>query len=234
MQEIIAHRGASAYAPEHTLAAYDLALAQGADVLELDVRAAGDGTLVVHHDDTLLRTVGDPRRVDAVDRDALAHIHPDVRPLTLDTVLTRYAHSARFLLDLKRPSPRWERRLLELIDRPVLRGRVVVQSFDPRALRRLHRAEPSLPIAALFPKGLPVRGLGAVARFATGIGPWHEAVDAGLIASARAHGLAVRPWTVNGEADIERLLAVGVDGVITDVPDVALAARTRVAAPLAA
>jgi glycerophosphoryl diester phosphodiesterase len=234
MQEIIAHRGASAYAPEHTLAAYDLALAQGADVLELDVRAAADGTLVVHHDDTLLRTVGDPRRVAALDAAALADLHPDVRPLTLDTVLTRYAHAARFLLDLKRPSPWWERRLLALIDRPALQGRVVVQSFDPRALRRLHLAAPRLPIAALFPEGMPVRGLRAVARFACGVGPWHGAVDASLVARARAHGLAVRPWTVNGEADIERLLALGVDGVITDVPDVALAARARVAAPAVA
>ncbi len=234
MQEIIAHRGASAYAPEHTLAAYDLALAQGADVLELDVRAARDGTLVVVHDQTLLRTIGDPRRVDALDASALAALHPDARPLTLDTVLTRYGHAARFLLDLKQPSPRWERRLLATIDRPALRDRVIVQSFDPRSLRRLHLAAPWLPIAALFPEGMPVRGLRAVARFACGLGPWHGAVDASLIARARAHGLAVRPWTVNGEGDIERLLALGVDGVITDAPDVALAARTRVAAPLAA
>ena len=55
MQEIIAHRDASAYAPEHTYAAYSLALAQGADVVELDVRATADGALVVVHDETLLR-----------------------------------------------------------------------------------------------------------------------------------------------------------------------------------
>jgi glycerophosphoryl diester phosphodiesterase len=234
MQEIIAHRGASAYAAEHTLAAYDLALDQRADVLELDVRAAADGTLVVVHDDTLLRTVGDPRRVDALDAAALAALDPDSRPLTLDTVLTRYARNARFLLDLKRPSPRWEPRLLAAIDRPGLRGRVVVQSFDHRALRRLHRAAPWLELAALFPAGLPPFGLGAVARFATGIGPSHGAVTPKLVARARAAGLAIRPWTVNDPAEIERLVGLGVDGVITDVPDVVAAIRDRATVPLAA
>ena len=234
MTAVIAHRGASAYTAEHTLAAYDLALVQRADVLELDVRATADGTLVVVHDETLLRTVGDPRRVDALDAAALAELDPDARPLTLDTVLTRYRRSARFLLDLKQPTPRWEGALLAAIDRPRLRGRVVVQSFDHRALRRLHRAAPWLPIAALFPHELPVRGLGAVAHFACGIGPWHGAVDAELVAAGRGRGLAIRPWTVNQPAEIERLMALGVDGVITDVPDVAAAVRDRAAVPLAA
>lgn len=227
MQEIIAHRGASAYAPEHTLAAYDLAIDQGADVLELDIRATADGELVVVHDPTLLRTAGDPRRVAEL-RGA------DVPALTLDGVLARYATRARFLLDVKEPSPEWEGRLLVAVGRAGLQRRVVVQSFDHAALRRLHDAGPWLELAALFPTD-PPPDLAGVATFAAGIGPWHEAVDAALVARARARGLAIRPWTVNGPADIDRLLALGVDGVITDVPDVAAAARSAlVAAPLAA
>src|SRR3712207_255467 len=105
---IIAHRGASAYAPEHTFAAYDLALDQGADVLELDVRSTADGELVVVHDATLRRTCGDPRRVDSLGRRDLAALG-ELRPLTLDAVLDRYGAQTRFLLDLKDPRPAWER-----------------------------------------------------------------------------------------------------------------------------
>ena len=227
MQEIIAHRGASAYAPEHTLAAYDLALDLGADVLELDVRATADGELVVVHDPTLLRTAGDPRRVADL-------CGADVPALTLDGVLTRYAARARFLLDVKDPAPEWEGRLLVAIGRAALHRRVVVQSFDHAALRRLNDAAPWLELAALFP-GDPPADLAGVATFAAGIGPRHETVDAALVARARSRGLAIRPWTVNGPSDIDRLLALGVDGVITDVPDVAAESRRAlVTAPLAA
>ena len=79
------------------------------------------------------------------------------------------------------------------------------------------------------------RDLRGVATFATGIGPWYRHVDVSLVAAVHAQGLAIRPWTVNQPAAIEHLLALGVDGVITDVPDVAAALRRRVAAtPVAA
>jgi glycerophosphoryl diester phosphodiesterase len=58
---------------------------------------------------------------------------------------------------------------------------------------------------------------------ASGIGPWHRAVDAALVAAARARGLAVRPWTVDAPAEMRRLLVLGVDAVITNAPDVAVA-----------
>jgi glycerophosphoryl diester phosphodiesterase len=232
VQEIIAHRGASAYAAEHTLAAYDLAVVQGADVLELDVRCAADGELVVVHDPTLLRTAGDPRFVAELDGATLR----ELGALALDGVLRRYGRVARFLLDVKDPDPAWEGRLLLAIGQAGVLGRTVVQSFDHGALRRLHDAAPKLPLAALFPQPLPPpRDLRGVATFACGVGPWHGHVDVAFVAAARAQGLSIRPWTVNQPAAIEHLLSLGVDGVITDVPDVAAALRRRVAAaPVAA
>src|SRR3712207_2813268 len=155
--EIIAHRGASAYAAEHTIAAYDLALAQGARTLEVDVRTTADGELVVVHDATLLRTAGDPRRVDRLTHTAIRRLHPAVRPLRLDEILTRYAARARFLIDLKEPTPAWEAGVIEAIDRHGLRDRVVVQSFDGEALARLHDIAQWLPIARLYRRGAPVR-----------------------------------------------------------------------------
>jgi glycerophosphoryl diester phosphodiesterase len=229
--EIIAHRGASAYAAEHTVAAYDLALAQGAPTLEVDVRATADGELVVVHDPTLLRTAGDPRRVDGLTGTAIRRLDPAVRPLRLDAVLARYAARARFLIDLKEPTPDWEAGVIEAIDRHGLRDRVVVQSFDGDALRRLHGMAPWLAIARLYRRGAPVReDLDAAASFAIAIAPWHGQVDLGLLMDAEARGLSVQPWTVDGPAHIEGLLALGVHGLETNVPDVAHAVGRRIAA----
>ncbi len=228
MPEIIAHRGASAAEPEHTRAAYDLAVAQGADYIELDVRAMADGTLALVHDATLARTTGDPRRVDAVRHDELP---PRERPLTLDSVLGEYGARARLLVELKDPHPSWERRVIEAIDRHDLREQVVIQSFDAFSLRRLAAVAPGIPYAPLARRRPPVRRLDAYATFASGLGLWHRRVDAKLIDAAHDRGLTVRAWTVNDAPGIERVLAAGADGVITDVPDVARAALA--AAPVA-
>jgi glycerophosphoryl diester phosphodiesterase len=222
--EIIAHRGASAYAPENTFAAYDLALEQGAHALELDVRATADRELVVLHDPTLLRTAGDPRRADALTGGELAELDASVRPLTLDAVLARYGGRTRLLIDLKDPTPAWERLVVAAIERHGLRGRATVQSFDGAALRRLHRAAPWLAIVQLYHRGAAVKALEDVASFAGAIGPWHGEVDARLVRSARARGLAVCPWTVDAPADVDRLRGLGVAGVITNAPRIAAAA----------
>ena len=232
--EVIAHRGASAYAPEHTFAAYDLAVEQGADSLELDIRATADGELVVLHDRDLLRTAGVARAIDDLNAAELARLDPAARPLTLDAVLDRYAGMTGFLLELKDPLPAWEARVIAAVDRRRLRDRAVVASFDSAALRRLRHRAPWLTVAPLYDASPPHGArLAAVALFASCIGPRHEDVDAALVAGAHAHGLSVRTWTADTPADIERLVALGVDGVITNVPDRARAVAHR-SVPLAA
>jgi len=219
---VIAHRGASAYAREHSFAAYDLALEQGAEVLELDVRATADGELVVLHDATLERTARVRRPVAGLTRADLAALHPALRPLALEAVLARYGDSARWLVELKDPAWPWELSVAEAIQRHGLADRTVVQSFDPAALRRLHDAAPWLAVAPLRRRGPATsRTLRAIARYATGIGVWHGMVDRTLVLRAHAAGLAVRAWTVNAPHEMARLVALGVDGVITDCPDVA-------------
>ena len=99
----------------------------------------------------------------------------------------------------------------------------MVQSFDAAALRRLRSTAPSLVVAPLYRLAPSPRRLRAAARFAAAVGVRQGAVDITLMLRARACGLAVRAWTANAPRDIERLVALGVDGVITDVPDVARA-----------
>src|SRR3954452_4735765 len=114
---IIAHRGASAYAPEHTLEAYDLALFMGAHCIELDVRSAADGTLLVVHDATLRRTTGDPRAVRGLRAGDLHSLDPELRPLMLETVLRTYGTAPRYLVDLKDPRTDDAGRVVDLADR---------------------------------------------------------------------------------------------------------------------
>lgn len=218
---VIAHRGASASAPENTHAAFDLALSQGAEVLELDVRITRDGALVVVHDSTLARTAGDPRRVDALTRSDLERLAAAVRPPTLDAVLERHGPSAVLLLELKDPEPLLEGLVVDTVERHRLTERVVLQVFDPLALRRLRLRAPWIRLCSLHIGRPAPRTLERVARVATSIGVWHRRVDAGLVAAARDRGLAVNAWTVNSPAQIDRMFALGVDGVVTDVPDLA-------------
>ena len=223
--EVIAHRGASAYAPENTLAAYDLAVSQGADAIEMDVRVTADGELVLLHDPTLLRTAGEPTEVAALTARLVRKIDELRRPPALDVVLSRYPARTRFLIDIKDPTPHWEMRVVDAIARHGLDARATVQSFDLDGLRRLHEQAPHVPLAALFRRNArPRERLGEVAGFACAIGPWHGAVDAQLVQEAHALGLRVRPWTVDDGGEVARLAALGVDGLITNAPDLVRAA----------
>ena len=221
--QVIAHRGASAYAREHSFSAYDLALTQGADALELDVRSMADGRLVVLHDARLLRTARDPRAIADLCAAELASLDPAVRPPTLDAVLDRYGTATRWLVELKRPTLATQRGVAAALTVRGLEEVSIVQSFNAVALRRLRRAAPSLMVAPLYRRAPRARLLRAVATFAVGVGVGHAAVDPALLLRAHACGLAVNAWTANARADIERLVALGVEGVITDVPDVARA-----------
>jgi len=174
---VIAHRGASGYAPEHTFASWDLALDMGADYLEQDLQMTADGVLIVMHDDTLDRTTNGACR-GAVHEHALASIagcdvgswfneaHPDrARPEftglaipTLEQVFERYEGRARFYVETKKPgaAPGMEDELLRLIRRHGLLESaaepptVIVQSFSAASLRKLNTLEPGLALVRLF------------------------------------------------------------------------------------
>ena len=221
--EVVAHRGASAYAPENSFAAFDLALAQGADALELDVRSTSDGRLVVLHDSRLLRTARDPRAIASVCAHDLMSVAAHARPPTLDAVLDRYGSATRYLVELKDPAPASARALAAALTARRLERVAIVQSFDAGLLRRLRWATPSLVVAPLFRRAPSARRLRLVAAFAGAVGVRHGAVDLTLVLRARSCGLAVRAWTANAAEDIDRLASLGIAGVITDVPDVARA-----------
>lgn len=251
--QVIAHRGASYYAPEHTIAAYDLAMQMRADWLEQDLQMTRDGHLVVLHDDSLDRTARGPRDLctGLVRERTLAELercevgswfnaeHPEraedryvgERIPTLDAVLARYKDRARFYIETKNPeeAPGMEEALLallrkhQLIGRGAPRDRVIIQSFSPPSLIKLHALDASVTLVQLLGDPIAADSLdGALARiadYAKGIGPSRRIVSARMVQRAHELRLVVHPYTVNDSATMSFLLGLGVDGMFTDRPD---------------
>lgn len=197
----------------------------GADRVELDIRATADGVPVVVHDPTLERTTGVARAVTDVTAAQLRALPAAVRPPTFEDVLDAFGSDTRYLIEVKRIPVATESVVLDALTARGLERHATLQSFDHLLLRRLRRRNRALPLAALFRPGADVRsGLRLVAPFVEGIGPVAAQVDPALVGEARARGLLVRPWTVNDADEMQRLLAAGVDGIITDRPERARAA----------
>ncbi len=253
----IGHRGASGYAPEHTIPAYDLALKMGADYIEQDLQLTKDGVLVVLHDETLDRTArptaesapGDCTGL--VREKTLAQIktcdvgtwfnetypqyaqpeYVGLRIPTLEEVFQRYRKSANYYIETKSPeaAPGMEEELLRLMDEYGLtkpaadKWQVLIQSFSPASLQKIHALDPSLPLIQLFSgaetsETIQAR-LDATRTYAIGIGPSKNDVDAALVEAAHARCLDVHPYTVNETPEMEQLIALGVDGMFTNFPD---------------
>jgi glycerophosphoryl diester phosphodiesterase len=245
---VIAHRGASALEVEHTITAYRRALTDGADVLELDVHRARDGAIVVSHDRSLARTFGVERVIADSDlaelRDALATQHsgedPAVLLPTLDDVMAAFP-GVRLNIELKADSAALADSVAALIERHGRHDQVLVASFHGDALERFRTASrgrvatsASMGEAARFylcylldvPAHPSYEALQVPPRLRRGWPRFHLD-SAGFVAFAHEHGLAVHYWTIDDEAEIRRLYAIGADGVMTNQP--VLAARARAA-----
>lgn len=218
---IFAHRGASADAPENTLDAFRLAVEQGADGVELDVRVGRDGSLVVHHDPD----VADGRAIRDLDRGDL----PADVPL-LDAALDACAGLVVNVEIKNLPRDDDFDATLSVVDSVVslLRSRdgrddVIVSCFHLPTLDRVREVAPEIPTAFLTYLSPPAADsvpLAVRGGHAT-IHPHWASVDGALVDAAHAAGLAVNVWTVDDPDELRRLAGLGVDGVVTNVPAVA-------------
>jgi glycerophosphoryl diester phosphodiesterase len=189
--QVLAHRGASAYAPENTIAAFDLALDMGADALETDVRVTRDGVLVLCHDAPVDRISDGQGQVAALTLDELKRLDFGVRfapefagqrILTVAEFLERYG--ARLPLALEIKADHVVKPLYAMVRRMGLTDQVTFTSFD-----------------------------------LTQICPAAADVDSELVDKAHRNGLSVRAWGVTSETLHERALRAGVDGMTTNWPD---------------
>ncbi len=253
----VGHRGASGYAPEHTIPAYDLTLRLGADYIEQDLQLTKDGVLVGLHDETLDRTArptaesapGDCTGL--VREKTLAQIktcdvgswfneaypqyarpeYVGLRIPTLEEVFRRYRKRTNYYIETESPesAPGMEEELVRLMDEYRLTGpaaekwQVLIQSFSPASLQKVHAIDPSLSLIQLF-SGSETSAtiqakLDATASYAVGIGPSKSDVDRPLVDAAHARCLDVHPYTVNETPEMKELVSIGVDGMFTNFPD---------------
>lgn len=229
---IIAHRGASARAPENTLPAFRLALRAGAPMVEFDVHQTQDRELVVVHDASLRRTTGvraaveTQPRCDVVALDAGAWFSPayrDVRIPTLREALRALGRGSAANIELKsgtrRLHPGIEQRLLATLRRLGWTERVLVSSFHVRYLERLRRLDRAVAIGVLVhPWSLPIALARASRLAAYSVHPPARVVTRELISRIHAAGYAVLPYTVDRARDKARLVRLGVDGFFTNQP----------------
>lgn len=239
--EVVAHRGASADAPENTLAAVDEAVRQDADTVEIDVQRTADGQLVLLHDATLTRTtdveeVFPERALAPVGTFTLAELKQldagswfaaefaGERIPTFGEFLEHTGDRAGMLIELKSPAtyPGIEKEVAAELG-PPHRGTSarVVQSFDHASMRRFAEEAPDVPTGWLFgTRPTDAQLDDARAARVQQVNPSFRDTDAALVESVRERGMQTGVYTVNEEADMRRMIGIGVDRIITDRPGV--------------
>ena len=244
---VFAHRGGSALAPENTIVAFDEGLSRGSDGLELDVHLSRDGRVVVHHDRTLERTTDATGRVADHAADELARVDagysfgPDqgypfrgrgIGVPTLAEVLARY-RGAQIIIELKMNVPELARATLDVVRSAGALDRVCLGSSGSRVLREVRRLEPAVATSAAREEvrwalyrswcRWPLASDARVGYQGYQVPEWAgrtRVVSRRFVDMAHRAGLGVQVWTVDAESDARRLLEWGVDGLITDRPDV--------------
>ncbi len=241
----VAHRGSSGAAPENTLAAVRLAIAHRADVVENDIQRTSDGELVIVHDTTLTRTtdveevfpsrapwnVRDFTLAEIKQLDAGSWFGPEFvgeRVPTLAEWVDAVGQSAGMLLEPKAPElyPGIEQdldkelRSLPVFERALKADRVVVQSFNHAWLRAYGDLAPDVPVGLLYGSRPTEGDMEAAATWADQVNPALGAIDEATVDTVQASGMEIHVWTVNGGADMRRAVRWGVDGIITNYPQV--------------
>jgi glycerophosphoryl diester phosphodiesterase len=243
---VIAHRGASGDYPENTLAAFTAARDAGSLYIELDVRLTRDGVVVVAHDDGLARVGNSSRSISEMTVTELAQVDagynfaPTSSPDGAFPFRGRGIHvpalqevfaacpTQRFIVEIKQSSPSLVEPLLAVIDRAAMRRRVLVACEHQAPIDEFRRAAPDIPTnfpteeVAAFLMSMPPGAPQFTPRGdALQIPPEHlgwKIVTPEIVAAAHRMGLELHIWTVNEPAAMRSLLALGVDGIITDFP----------------
>jgi len=227
---VIAHRGASAYRPENTLPAYQLAVEQQADMIEIDLHRTRDGAIVIAHDADLrhfghVGELADLTLAEVRELDAGHGTDTPAQVPTLDEVLDAFGERIPFNLELKWGAggdyPGLEAAALEAVQKRGLLERTLFSSFRDSILDALRRLSPEVRLAVLVDPRHAERVLErAEAVDAEAVNPHFVLANESFIEEAHAVGMSVYPYTVDEEEHMDRLVGLGVDGLFTNRPDV--------------
>jgi len=239
--KVVAHRGGSNLAPENTLAAFRKAMELGVDMIEIDVAQTLDSVVVVLHDDRVDRTSNGAGSIDSLSYEQVKTLdagswfseqYKNEHIPTLDEVLKQVNGQAILLIEIKGGSeqfPGIERRTVEAVKEFNAVPWTIVQSFNEKAVERVKILDPEIKTYYLL--GGNYREYYREFRNASGkspppaygydgLGVYYKLLTAAAIDSIRHGGLEVFTWTVNDVSDMSEMIKAGVDGIITDSPDI--------------
>jgi glycerophosphoryl diester phosphodiesterase len=241
MTLILAHRGYTAAYPENTMKAFTEASNAGADGLELDVQMTKDGELVVIHDEKVDRTtngtgmvkdfnVKDLRRLDArFNNKTMTKKEPI--PLLEEVLEWMSGTDLICNIELKNsivPYAGMEEKVIALVRDYNLADRIIISSFNHYSIVYSYRVAPEIEIAPLLSEGLYMPWIYAQSIRAKGFHPHWRAAPDEIVKAALESGIEVRPYTVNKDAEMERLFKINCSALITDDPAKAIRIRNKI------
>ncbi|MCM3602734.1 glycerophosphodiester phosphodiesterase [Robertmurraya korlensis] len=232
----VAHRGATAYAPENTVAAFDLAVDMKADYIEIDVQRSKDGELVLIHDTTVDRTTDGTGKVGDLTLEQLRSLDAGSwkgeqyvgEPIpTFDEILDRYRGKVGILIELKAPElyPGIEKQVAEALkernlDKPQ-NEKIIIQSFNFESMKKTNELLPQVPIGVLTSSRAHTtpEALQEFSTYADWFNPSYGIVTEELVNQVHSLGMKIGSWTVRSQEAADFLFKMKVDAIITDYPD---------------
>lgn len=235
MSIIIAHRGASGYAPENTIPAFKKALEMGAEGIELDVHLTKDGELVVIHDPVINRTSNGQGMIKDFTLDELkgfdfgSWFSDEFAGATIPTLeeVLCLIKGWDGLLNIEIKSgpiiyPDIERKLLDMVEKYDFKDKVIFSSFNHYSLKDIKAMDGDVKIGLLYACGMVEPWRYAMQLNADALHPSYYNIIPEMVKGCKKHGIKLNPYTINDKKDMELMIKAGVDGIITNYPDVAL------------
>ena len=241
--ENVSHRGASGYAPEHTITSYQMGEKMHGSYIEIDLQMTKDGQLIAMHDETVDRTTNGTgsvkdytlKEIKGLDAGSWfnekypQYANPEYVGLqvpTLEEVFQKFGKNASYYIETKSPNiyPGMEKELLRLVDKyDINKKTLLVQSFSADSLKIMHELDSSVNLVRLISyKSNAVitdEEIAEIKEYAMGVGPNHTYLNEEYIQKVVNSGLEIHPYTVNDKERMKQLIDWGVTGMFTNFPD---------------
>lgn len=230
----VAHRGVPSLIPENTIASYKYALSLNIDMLEIDIHRTKDGKLIIMHDPTTERTTLKKGVIKDLTYDEL--LKYDIGkgkgkqfigeriPLLQEVLQLIKSTDTKLLIEVKQPDkyPHIEEELLnEIIKIGINLDRIIIQSFDRNSVKKVRELNKDIELGVLISKRhrfIRNDTIQKISEYAQYLNPNYKILTKRLVKNMHRHGLKTLPYTVNDYHNFERMIEIGVDGVITDYP----------------
>ena len=239
----VSHRGASGYAPEHTLVSYDMGEKMHGDYIEIDLQMTKDGQLIAMHDEKLDRTTDGTGNVKDFTLEQIQQLdagswfnekypqyakpeYVGLKVPSLEEIFQKFGKNASYYIETKSPNiyPGMEKELLRLVNEyKINKDKLLVQSFSADSLKIMHDLDSSVKLVQLLSyqskATVTDAEIAEVKKYAMGVGPNHTYLNEEYIQKIVGSGLEIHPYTVNDKERMKQLIDWGVTGMFTNFPD---------------